>query len=146
MTVTMADHKNSIHRFEMRVYFEDTDVGGIVYYANYLRFAERGRTEMLRQSGFKSSELIRLHNAALAVRHCAVDYLQSARLDDVLVVETEIIACKGAALDLKQRVLCGDIELVVMDVRLAYIDLDRGRAKRLPENLRKNIVALMKTQ
>jgi len=145
MMVTMADHKNSIHRFEMRVYFEDTDVGGIVYYANYLRFAERARTEMLRQLGFESSGFIQTYNAALAVRRCTVDYLKSARLDDVLVVETEIIACKGAALDLKQRVLCAGIELVVMDVRLACIDLARGRAKRLPENLLESIRALMKT-
>src|SRR5712671_6087187 len=87
-----------MHRFGLRVYYEDTDAGGVVYYANYLKFAERARTEMLRHVGFEQEALRRTTGRVFAVRHCSADYLAPARLDDELVVETRLTALGGASL------------------------------------------------
>ena len=75
---------DGVHHHPLRVYYEDTDAGGVVYYANYLKFAERARTEMLRDLGIDHSELMDNEGVAFAVRHCTMDFLAPARLDDVL--------------------------------------------------------------
>ncbi len=122
-------------RSSVRVYFEDTDAGGIVYYANYLRYAERGRTEMLRDLGFESSRLIETDGVALAVRRCNTEYLYPAHLDDQLEVATRVTRVGGASVNVLQTVTRGDEELVVLDIKLASINLD-GRPARLPVDLR----------
>jgi len=126
---------SSPHRFDLRIYFEDTDTGGIVYYANYLRFAERARTEMLREAGFESSKLMASEGIALAVRRATADYQKPARLDDLVTVETEIEEVKGASLRLSQVAKRGEETLVVMSIQLAAMD-GAGRPKRLPEDLK----------
>ena len=73
-----------VHRIPVRIYFEDTDACGIVYYANYLRYAERARSEMFREFGIRSSDLITNMGIALVVRHCSIDYWMPAKLDDIL--------------------------------------------------------------
>ena len=93
------------HRYPVRVYYEDTDAGGIVYHANYLRFAERGRTEALRDLGVPHAEMSALHGLFFMVRRIKVDYLAPARLDDSLVVETTTLAIGAATVDLRQDVL-----------------------------------------
>ena len=75
---------DGVHVFPVRVYYEDTDAGGIVYYANYLKFAERARTELLRIAGITHSDLMAESGVAFAVRHCAADFIKPARLDDPL--------------------------------------------------------------
>ena len=126
------------HRFAMRVYYEDTDAGGIVYYANYLRFAERARTEMLRVHGIESSDLMANDGIALAVRRCNVDYRRPARLDDELIIETRVVHVGGASLELRQVVTRADDELVAMDLKLGCMSLD-GAAARLPATLRQTL-------
>lgn len=121
------------HSFRVRVYYEDTDTGGIVYYANYLKFAERARTEVLRDLGISQSALIAETGVAFAVRRCEADYLAPAKLDDELEVRTSLRALGHASLDLAQtlwRVADGR-ELVRLIVRLAVINKD-GRPTRLP--------------
>ena len=128
-----------IHRHQIRVYIEDTDSGGIVYYANYLRFAERARTEMLRSAGISHALMMAEDGLVLAVRRCEVDYLRPARLDDELLIETTVTGLGGATIDLAQRVCRLDdgdeVELVRLAVRIACIGT-AGRATRLPDNLR----------
>lgn len=125
------------HVFGVRVYYEDTDAAGIVYYANYLRYAERGRTEMLRELGLESSMLRREQGIALAVRRCEVDYLRPARLDDELHVRTRIEAVGGASTDLDQTIVGDDgAPRVAMSLKLACMD-DDGRPARLPDGLRR---------
>lgn len=124
------------HRFDIRIYYEDTDAGGIVYYANYLRYAERARTEMLRDAGIESSSLMTDQAVALAVRSCYADYYKPALLDDLLTVETRVKGVGGASLELEQTVFRGDEKLVRMDVKLACMST-RGGPARMPENLRK---------
>lgn len=122
-------------RFPVRVYFEDTDSGGIVYYANYLRYAERGRTEMLRDLGFECSRLMATDGVALAVRRCNSEYLHPARLDDALEVATRITRVGGASVGVVQTVTRGGEALVTLDIKLASVKLD-GRPARLPVGLR----------
>lgn len=125
------------HVFGVRVYYDDTDAGGIVYHANYLRYAERGRTEMLRELGIESSGLMRDDGVALAVRRCAVDYLRPARLDDALEVRTRIEEVGGASTELDQRIVGSDGEpRAAMTLKLACLD-GSGRPARLPEGLRR---------
>ena len=129
---------NGVHRVLMRVYYEDTDTGGIVYYANYLKFAERARTEVLRDLGITQRALMEEDGLAFAVRRCEVDYLAPARLDDELEVRTALRTLGAASLDLDQAIYrvkgedgASERELARLVVRLAVINRD-GRPTRLP--------------
>jgi acyl-CoA thioester hydrolase len=125
----------AIHRQKIRVYFEDTDAAGIVYYANYLKFAERARTDWLRDLGISHAEMIKRDGFTLVVRRCEADYRKPAHLDDELVVETELTKLGGASVDLAQRVL-RDGELLV-DLKVVVVCVGRdGKPARIPDYLR----------
>lgn len=123
------------HRFGLRVYWEDTDGGGIVYHASYLRFAERGRTEMLRAAGIGQHSLLEESGVAFAVRRMLIDFRAPARLDDWLEVTTSIAELSRASLELTQAIVRDGRVLVDLTVQLACIDR-RGRAVRLPPPIR----------
>ncbi len=123
------------HSHPVRVYYEDTDAAGIVYHANYLRFAERGRTEFLRSLGHSHTRARVEDGIAFVVRRCAADFLVPARLDDALTVTTEVRAVRGALLVLRQEIRRGDALLVALDIDVACIGRE-GRARRLPPVLR----------
>jgi acyl-CoA thioester hydrolase len=130
--MTMSEHRYAPHRYALRVQWEDTDAAGIVYYANYLRFIERGRSDLLLQNGIDQRGLIESENgAAFAVRACNVEYLKPARLHEVLVVATALTELRGASLTLGQEVWRGEELLVRAEVKLACIDA-KGRARRVP--------------
>ncbi len=129
------------HRLALRVYHEDTDAGGIVYHASYLRFAERGRTEFLRAAGFARGALARHGAAGFVVRRMEVDFRAAARLDDALVVATELERVGGASLDMAQAVTRGDETLVRLAVHLALVAAS-GRPLRLPAALRRALSPL----
>ena len=118
------------HHFPVRVYYEDTDFSGVVYHASYLRFMERGRTEMLRAAGIEQANL----DFGFAVRAMQIEYLKPARMDDELTIETTTRAIGGATLDLDQRVLRGAEVLVTASVRIACIA--EGRPARMPKEIR----------
>jgi len=134
---TMVD---GVHRYGLRVYYEDTDALGMVYYANYLKYAERARTEMIRLLGFAT--IGRENNTAFAVRRCEVDYLSPARLDDELEVASGLIAIGGASFDLEQIVLRDGNRLVRLEVRLAMLS-SSGRPTRLPGDFRTALEAFL---
>ena len=123
------------HAIDVRVYYEDTDLAGIVYYANYLKFMERGRTELLRAAGVSQERLKRETGLVFAVVHVAVTYRSPAKLDDLLQVETRVTALGGASITMAQRVLRDGVPLVEGSVRLACVGPD-GRACRVPGWLR----------
>src|ERR1700745_1360179 len=103
MTINLASiPPDGRHRYSVRVYYEDTDAGGVVYHANYLRFAERARTEALRDLGVPHAELVARHGRRVTVRRIKLDYLGPARLDDSLVVVTRPMAVRAASIDLRQ--------------------------------------------
>jgi acyl-CoA thioester hydrolase len=127
------------HVFPVRVYYEDTDAGGVVYYANYLKYAERARTEMLREHDIESSRLMAEHNVAFAVRRTEADYLMPARLDDALVVHSRLLKIGGATLMAEQIVKRGGEDLVVFQMKLACVGLSGG-----PERIPKSISSILK--
>ncbi len=126
------------HVFPIRVYFEDTDAGGIVYYANYLKFAERARTEMMRSLGVESSHWLDGEGVVFAVRRCDADYRRPARLDDLLQMHTWVCKIGGASFQLEQRVTRGGEDLVRMDITLVCMDAT-GRAVRIPGGVRERL-------
>jgi acyl-CoA thioester hydrolase len=119
----------------VRVYYEDTDAGGVVYHASYLRFAERGRSEWLRSLGLDHRSLRERHGRQIVVRRCRVDFRRPAKLDDCLSVSTQLVDFSGARVHLMQRVERAGALLVELDVELAVVDLE-GRPSRPPEPLR----------
>jgi acyl-CoA thioester hydrolase len=123
------------HRFPVRVYYEDTDFSGVVYHASYLRFLERGRTELVRSLGVAQSDL---HNEtgglAFAVRRMLIDFVGAAVMDDVLTVRTRPKDVRGASMILAQDIKQGDRLLVTADVTVAAVR--NGRAVRIPDGLR----------
>jgi acyl-CoA thioester hydrolase len=123
------------HRFACRVYYEDTDLAGIVYYANYLKFIERARTEYVRSLGIDQARLKAERGIVFAVRHLEADYLAPARFDDLLEVTTDVAVLTPARIVLTQRVLCEGRLLFVAKVTLVALT-DDGRPTRLPAELR----------
>jgi acyl-CoA thioester hydrolase len=130
------------HRLPIRVYYEDTDFSGVVYHASYLRFMERGRTELIRSLGVEQSELFASDEAgsvplAFAVRRMTIDWLKPAVMDDELIVETTPMLARGASMEISQRVLRGAEVLLTADVIVACVG--GGRARRIPEALRNRL-------
>ncbi|MFA5040585.1 MAG: tol-pal system-associated acyl-CoA thioesterase [Bdellovibrionales bacterium] len=123
------------HHLPVRIYYEDTDAGGVVYYANYLKFAERGRMEFLRRFGYSHEQVREEHDSILVVRHVEVDYLASARLDELLDVVTEATECKNSSMTMKQTVCRGDTVLAEITVVIVAVGKS-GRAVRIPPQLR----------
>ena len=130
-----ADDEGSPHRLAVRVYYEDTDFSGFVYHASYLRFLERGRTELLRDLAGDQSDLHReARGLVFVVRRMTLDYLRPAVMDDQLTVLTRTRELRGASMTLSQEVRRGAELLVSAEVTVACVR--DGRATRLPDSLR----------
>jgi acyl-CoA thioester hydrolase len=129
------------YRLDVRVYYEDTDAAGIVYYANYLRFIERGRTELLRTLGHDQHALMQ-DGIAFAVRSVNAEYLKPARLDDLLTVETGVAELGRAQVTFAQRIRRGHELLLDAKIRVACIDPAAGRPIRMPRVLHDQLSAL----
>ncbi|MDH2997105.1 tol-pal system-associated acyl-CoA thioesterase [Pasteurellaceae bacterium LFhippo2] len=127
--------------FPVRVYYEDTDAGGIVYHARYLHFFERARTEYLRNLGFSQESLLRERELAFPVRKIEIDYKISARLDDLLVVETLVQELKGAKIVFKQRLLRQSECLSEAVVICASVDMARMKPVAIPNDIRQAFTA-----
>ena len=119
------------HRFALRVYFEDTDLTGIVYHANYLRFMERARSDMLRCAGIDQRVAHEAGEGAYAVADLAIRYRRPARLDDALVVVSRVVEIRAASCAIHQRVMRGTEVLTEADVMAAFVAPD-GRPRRQP--------------
>jgi acyl-CoA thioester hydrolase len=119
----------------VRVYYEDTDAGGVVFHANYLKFFERARTEMLRAIGYEQDELIATEGIIFAVRSVQVDYLSPARFNEQLQVSTEVSLTKKASLTFEQVITRGDNVLCKGIIRVACLDAQGMRPKAIPEKL-----------
>ena len=118
------------HHFNLRVYYEDTDLGGFVYYANYLKFIERGRSEWVRLCGVDQMALKEARGMLFVVRHLEAEYMAPAYFEDALVVETELVAITGSRIILAQRVLRGEVALFA--ARVTLVCVAQGRAVRVP--------------
>jgi acyl-CoA thioester hydrolase len=123
------------HRFGLKVYYEDTDLAGIVYYANYLKFIERGRTEWVASLGIDQMALRAGEGIVFAVRRVEADYLRPARFGEELVVETRLVTIGGARLVLEQAILRAGERIFAAVVTLVCLAED-GHAARLPPEVR----------
>jgi acyl-CoA thioester hydrolase len=130
------------HRYEVRVYYEDTDAGGVVYHANFLRFAERARTEALRDMGLPHAAMTERFSLMFMVQRIEVEYQRPARLDDSLTVETEVLTVRGASALLRQTVIGPHGPCAVLGVRLACVQPATARPDRLPTPWREALEAM----
>lgn len=125
---------DKVFHLPVRIYYEDTDAGEIVYYANYLRYAERARTEFLRALGFEQTEdLAKEDRFGFIVRKAELEYLKPSKLDDLLHITCEMEEIKGATIVIKQEIKRGDEVRVKIKVTVAYISLAKMRPIRVPE-------------
>ncbi len=131
------------HLYEVRVYYEDTDAGGVVYHANYLRFAERARTEALRALGVPHAEMESQHGLIFMVRRGKLDYLAPARLDDLVIVATEVAAIRGASVSLRQTVWRDGKLLVEIGLDLACLRAADQRPYRIPPRWRDALMSMI---
>jgi acyl-CoA thioester hydrolase len=124
------------HKLKIRVYYEDTDAGGIVYHARYLAFAERGRTEMLREAGYAHAQIFREKGIAFAVVSMKIDYKAPARLDDLLTLESLVVRVGGASMEIQQDIY-RDGQLLT-EIRVTLVCIDSGfKAVRVPAEIRR---------
>ncbi len=126
------------HSILVRVYYEDTDLAGIVYYANYLKYIERGRTEYVRAHGVDQAKLREKTGIVFAVRRVEADYISPAKFDDELTVSTVVTGATGVRVVMHQQVLRGDEVLFDATVTLVALAAD-GRPARLPAELRQRL-------
>lgn len=131
-------------QWPVRVYYEDTDAGGGVYYANYLRFFERARTEWLRKCGFEQDQLKDQHQLVFAVRSVSIDYLSPARFNQLLSVNTEIAEFRGASILFSQQITDTNTEknqlLCTANVRVVCIDTLTFTPCPIPKSIRKELL------
>ena len=120
--------------FKLRVYIEDTDTGGIVYYVNYLKFMERARTELMRSLGF-GKDYIFNHDLMFVVRDVALEYLQPAQLDDELLATAAVVDMRGATMRMRQSVRRNEEVLVHGDVTIACVSRSSFKPRRLPREI-----------
>lgn len=123
-------------RFNVRIYWEDTDGAGIVYYANYLRFLERARTEWLRAAGYDQGVLAREHGIAFVVRSISAEFLRPARLDDELAVTVAVVERGASTVVISQHIERGDACLLRASVKLACVRIAAFQPTRIPQVLR----------
>jgi acyl-CoA thioester hydrolase len=122
----------ALFTWTVRVYYEDTDAGGIVFYANYLKFFERARTEWLRAAGVDQQKLIASDGAAFVVKNASIDYHAPARLDDELTLTLTIEKLGRASVQFAQKAYLGDLLLVEANVKVGCVDLATVRPRSLP--------------
>ena len=128
----MAEKMPALFTWTVRVYYEDTDAGGIVFYANYLKFFERARTEWLRAAGVDQQALIERDGAAFVVKHASIDYHAPARLDDELTLTLRIEKLGRASVQFAQQAWKGEQLLVEAQVKVGCVDIATVRPRSLP--------------
>jgi acyl-CoA thioester hydrolase len=132
-----------VHTYPVRVFYEDTDAAGIVYYANYLKFAERARTEALRLSGINQSDLFDDAGIGFVVRRCTADFLKPARLDDLLTIETRLEDINKVSIEMRQAIRCDNEILVKLLVKLVVVGKN-GKLVKLPDFVKKAMLTVLK--
>lgn len=136
----------SVHKFPLRIYYEDTDAGGIVYHANFLAFAERARTEMLRDLGFSNIELEKERGILFIVRRAICDYQSPGFLEDALEVHTSVKQMKNSSFVLRQSVVRPEDDTMLCDMEVVLVCVQKGKdgtikPVKLPEDIRQGFVS-----
>lgn len=127
--------KKNNDKFSYRIYYEDTDSGGVVYYANYLKFYERARTDFLRSLDISQQELANNQKTIFVVRHCSIDYLTAARLDDLIDVSVKIVEINKVSLIMKQEIFRLSTKISQLQVELVCLNSDNFKPTKIPQKL-----------
>lgn len=124
------------HELSVKIYYEDTDAGGVVYHANYIKFCERARTEYLQDCGFTNQQIALDHNIMFVVRHIEADYFKPAVLEDVLTVKTTIEIMKNTSFVMRQAICKGDQMIFNADVTLVCVDITEVKPVKIPDHIK----------
>ncbi|MCE3255200.1 MAG: ybgC [Rickettsiaceae bacterium] len=127
--------KSDKNSFEYRIYYEDTDSGGVVYYANYLKFFERARTDFLRSKNIIQSELVKNSGIIFVVRNCQIDYLKPAKMDDLVEIFVAVTEVRKASIQMKQEMKIGEKTLCKIEVEIACINAASFKPERIPTEI-----------
>ncbi|MBU6140256.1 MAG: tol-pal system-associated acyl-CoA thioesterase [Proteobacteria bacterium] len=125
-----------LNKFSYRIYYEDTDAGGVVYYANYLKFFERARTDFLRALGISQSDLVNKENLVFVVRKCAIEYVSPAKLDDVLEVSVAIKNISAASILMQQEATKSGVTSSRLEVEIVCVDRVSFKPKKIPQEIK----------
>ena len=125
--------------YQVKVYYEDTDAGGVVYYANYLKFLERARTEALLSIGLSNTKIKKKFGALIIVKSCNIEYKKSARLEDELNIETHIISLKKTSLIMKQLIMLEKKLITDAEIHLVFVNSE-GKPEKIPDKIIKNFI------
>ena len=125
-----------IYEYKFKIYYEDTDSGGVVYYANYLKFIERARTEIIKSLGFSNNNLREKFNLFFIVKYCNINYRKPAKLEDELIVFTSVVSLSKTSLVMKQDVKRHADLVAEAEVCLVAVDM-KGKPTKIPEELKK---------
>ena len=125
--------------YNFKVYYEDTDAGGVVYYANYLKFLERARSEAIYSIGFSNLDLKRTNDVIIVVKSCNINYIRPARFEDKLSVHSSIISISKASFKMNQTIIRQEEKITEAEVVLVAIN-SSGKPTKLPEELLKNLI------
>ena len=126
-------------KHEIKIYYEDTDAGGVVYYSNYLKFLERARTEMLESIGLSNKKLLEEHNTLIIVKSCNIEYIAPSRLEDKIQIYSSIETLNKASFDVIQNIKKNDNLIVKAKVKLVTVNKD-GKPIKIPSILEKNLI------
>ena len=138
---------SNVHKLPVRIYYEDTDAGGIIYHANYLKFAERGRTELLRDCGYENLGLQHDPGILFVVRHAENDYLKPGVLDDMLEMQSTITIMKNTSFVMEQNLIRTQDQTILckMKITLVCVDVNSIKPVRIPNDIRKKFEAFMES-
>ena len=125
-------------KFNVKVYYEDTDSGGVVYYANYLKFLERARSETLYSLDFTNSGLLENHGILLIVKSCNIEYKKPAKFEDKLEIISEVLTFTKTSFIMKQDIMRKDEIISVAEIHLVAVD-KKGKPKKIPEELKQKL-------
>ena len=124
--------------FKIKVYYEDTDAGGVVYYANYLKFLERARSEALYTLGYTNSGLLESHNLLLIVKSCNIEYKKPAKFEEILDIVSEVTSFTKTSFIMKQIILRDNEMISIADIHLVAVD-KKGKPSKIPDALKKKL-------
>ncbi len=131
---------STLSNFQYRIYYQDTDAGGVVYHANYLNFFERARTDLFHHLSIPPSELVKTEKILFVIRKCEIDYLAPAKLDEVITVSVELKELGSSSMLFYQEIKLADKTLATLSIKVVCVDSESFKPKRISEFLRQKLL------
>lgn len=124
-----------VHDFPVRIYYDDTDAGGVVYHANYLKLCERARTESLRTMGFENTQIRQDHGVIIVVKSLEAEYLSPSKLDDLLTIQSRVLSVKNTSFVMEQKAIRDNACIFSMTIVLVFVN-EEGRPTKIPDDVK----------